>query len=384
MKKGIIIGAGIGGVTTAIALAQKGIEVSIYEQAEQLGEVGAGLWVAPNGLKVLDKIGMAQSIIDAGHTLETITLADLKLKPISVINGSEVFQRHGFKTVAIHRATLHNVLVSKLNENFIHLGKKLKSITQTKESATAHFEDGTTETADFIICADGIKSVGRKLIQPELNLRYSGQTCWRFVTNYQFDSSEADKMYEIWSNKKGLRVGYSKINAKQAYVFITNLEKAGGQDNLASLKEKLLELCSEFPDPVPALINSAEASKIIRGDLFDFAPIDKWVSGRVALLGDAAHATTPNLGQGACQAIEDAYELALQIAHNINNIQKALINYQNNRIAKAKYITNTSWSFAKITNTSGILKYLIIAILRLTPKSVSQNQLNKIYNLSIS
>lgn len=380
MKRGIIIGAGIGGLTTSIALAKQGIQTEIYEQANLLGEVGAGIWVAPNGLKVYNKLGIADEIIKAGNILEKISVVDLNYKTISVINSTEVYKRHGFKTVAIHRADLHKILVSKLNKQFIHLGKRLKSISQDDNGVSALFEDGTHANADFVICADGIKSVGRSVIQPNIKLRYSGQTCWRFVTDYDFEKGENDKMYEIWSNKKGLRVGYSKINSKQVYVFITNFEKAGNTDNKSTVKNDLLQMCDEFPVIVKNLISSCNPSSILRSDLYDFPPIKSWVKGNIALLGDAAHATTPNLGQGACQAIEDAWVVS-KVLSNSESVKDAFIEYEKLRLPKATFITKTSYSFAKITNMSGLGKSIVKSIIRLTPDSINNKQLDKIYNI---
>jgi 2-polyprenyl-6-methoxyphenol hydroxylase-like FAD-dependent oxidoreductase len=380
MKKGIIIGAGIGGLATAIALAQRGIETTVYEQANELKEVGAGIWVAPNGLKVFDKLGVAQEIIQSGKELAQISVVDLKGKPVSVIDSKKVKAKHQFTTTAISRSVLHNILISKTKTGSIHLGKRLKSYSQNPDGISVEFEDGTVNHADFLILADGVNSVGRAQMLGAAPLRYAGQTCWRFVTNFNFPKQEDGNMHEIWSNKKGLRVGYSQINDKEVYVFITNNTAAGNKDNIATLKQELLSLCHEFPEIVKELISTVAPEKIIRNDIYDFKPITNWVNGQVALLGDAAHATTPNLGQGACQAIEDAYVLAQELAVT-NSIAAALLNYQARRIGKARFITNTSWRFSQITNTTGVFKKLWQAIIRLTPESISEKQLDRIYTL---
>jgi 2-polyprenyl-6-methoxyphenol hydroxylase-like FAD-dependent oxidoreductase len=380
LKKGVIIGAGIGGLTTAIALAQQGIQTAIYEQARELNDIGAGIWVAPNGLKVFDKLGLATQIIDSGKVLDQIRIVDLNQNIISTIDSQKIKARHKFQTVAIHRASLQKILRTKLGEGNIVLGKRFKAYSQSENTVTVKFEDGTLVASDFLILADGINSNGRLQLNKALNLRYSGQTCWRFVTEFEYPKSENGNMYEIWSNKKGLRVGYSQINEKEIYVFITNYEKAGNLDNLFSLKQDLLLLCNAFPEIVKHLISKVEEAKIIRTDLFDFKPNSNWVDRNVALLGDAAHATTPNLGQGACQAIEDAYVIAEELA-SLKSIEQGLRDYQSKRIVKAKYITNTSWKFAQITNTSGIVKSFVKAILRMIPDSVNEKQLDKIYAL---
>lgn len=380
MKKGIIIGAGIGGLTAAIALAQKRVRVTLYEQAEEIKAVGAGIWIAPNGLKVYEKLGIERPIINAGKLLNTISVIDTNNKFISIINNSEVEKKHGFKTLAIHRAKLHDILASYIPSENLILKKSFVSYKQTDTSVTAFFGDGTAVEADFLINADGLKSSAREQITSSLKLRYSGQTCWRFTSNFILPKEDENSMYEIWSNKKGLRAAYSRINEDQIYCYITDYTQPGGVDNPLTIKEDLLTLCSEFQPIIKDIIKSSNTKSIIRTDLSDFIPLTKWVDGRVALLGDAAHATTPNLGQGACQAIEDAYVLANEIFVS-NDIESALKSYENKRIKKATYITKTSWQFAQITNTTGFNKYLLKQIVRMTPKFVFNKQLDKIYSL---
>ena len=382
MKKGIIIGAGIGGLTTAIALAQKGIQVKIYERASEIKEVGAGVWIAPNGMKIFNKLGIAQEIATAGKKLKRISVVDLNYKPISLIDGDEIEAKYQFATIAIHRATLQKILASKVNDEHICLNKEFKGYEQNENSVTVFFEDGSSEVADFLICADGLKSKARNQLLGPQNLRDSGQTCWRFATAFDLPSNEEDNMYEVWANSTGLRVGYSKIDEKRVYVYITNAKTRANSEKAANAKKHLLEMCKPFSKTVNDLIESVEENEIIQTDLFDFKPIQKWTDGRVALIGDAAHATTPNLGQGACQAIEDAWVLAEELSTN-NNIETSLLTFQKRRIEKAAFITNTSWLFSQITNTSGLMKTIVKMVLRATPASVNKKQLDRIYSVDL-
>lgn len=382
MKKGIIIGAGIGGLTTAIALAKKGIQVKIYERASEIKEVGAGVWIAPNGMKIFDKLGIAQEIATAGKKLKRISVVDLNYKPISLIDGDEIEAKHQFATIAIHRATLQKILASKVNEEHICLNKEFKGYEQNENSVSVFFEDGSSEVADFLICADGLKSKARNQLLGPQNLRDSGQTCWRFATAFDLPSNEEDNMYEVWANSKGLLVGYSKIDEKRVYVYITNAKTRANSEKANNAKKHLLEMCKPFSKTVNDLIESVEENEIIQTDLFDFKPIQKWTDGRVSLIGDAAHATTPNLGQGACQAIEDAWVLAEELSTN-NNIETSLLTFQKRRIEKAVFITNTSWLFSQMTNTSGWMKTIVKMVLRATPASVNKKQLDRIYSVDL-
>lgn len=381
MKKGIIIGGGIGGLTTAIALRKAGMDVLVCEQAPALREAGAGIWMAPNALQVLFELGIADTIIAAGKKLEKISVVDLKYRPISVIDGAWVRKNFYFDTVAIHRGVLQQLLAAQLPPDIILLNKRFAGFRQDDRSVVALFEDGTSLEADFLIGADGIHSVVRRQMQIEQQLRYSGQTCWRFIADFSLPEAEKDLMYEMWSDKKGLRVGYSHINDRQIYVYITDAAIPGGQDHPDTLRDDLLERCRAFPLLIRQMINAARPENIIRSDLYDFPPIPRWTEGRVALLGDAAHATTPNLGQGACQAMEDALILSRKI-HFVADIPTALTEYQNTRWKKAAYITNTSYQFARVTNTTGLLRRIITGVLRATPARVNEQQFEKIYTLS--
>lgn len=380
MKKGVIIGAGIGGLTTGIALKQKGFDVTIFERASELGEVGAGLWVAPNGLKVFKKLGFADEIINAGKELSLITVMDTNNKILSIIRGAEIKARHHYSTVAIHRAVLHQMLIKHFGRENIITNKNFTKYSQDGNKIQAFFEKDASVEADFLIAADGIRSNARRQFLPSVQLRYSGQTCWRFITNYRLPQNEQDKMFEIWAEAKGLRAAYSQINEDQVYCYITNFTQQGNTDNKSTLKNDLLKLCAPFPAIIKEIISSADADKIIHNDLFDFPPIQKWTDKNVVLLGDAAHATTPNLGQGACQAIEDAWFIA-EALENSSDAESAFLQYQERRINKTKYITNTSYQIAKITNTSGILKFLVKNAMALTPGFVTNKQLDKIYDI---
>lgn len=384
--EGIIIGAGIGGLTTALALAQKGIKVNIYEQAPEIRELGAGIIIAPNGLQVFEKLGLANQIIAAGRSIDQMTLTDTNGKTLSVVESAWLRTRHQFTSVSIHRGVLQKILFDaisgpkEIHQTAVFLNKHFKSYSQDANGVMAYFEDGSVAEADFLIMADGIHSKGRKQMVQGSNLRYSGQTCWRFVSQIPGGGQHLNLAKEIWADGRGLRAGYTYIDDNQVYTYITDHAEPGGKDNPDTLKTDLLRRCADFPEPVQQLIKAAAAAAIHRADLYDFAPIFKWVDGKVALMGDAAHATTPNLGQGACQSIEDAYVIAEELALH-ERPETAFPAYQRRRMPKAHYVTKASMMLAKISNTTGWVKDLLKGIMRLTPSSINEKQFNKIYTL---
>ncbi|WP_300596441.1 FAD-dependent oxidoreductase [Niabella sp.] len=376
MKKGIIIGAGIGGLTTAIALQRRGFEVTVYEKAAGLREAGAGLTLAPNGLRVLQELGLAEEVYRSGQVLESALVTDIHMRPFSAIDGRWLSTTYGHPLMAMHRARLQQILASHLGKDNILLNKSIRSYGQNNNSVIAYFEDGTHYEGDFMIAADGLRSKIRARLHPGLQLRYAGQTSWRFITRYALPNTGT--AYEIWGNQKGLRVGYVQVHPDEVYCFITNCQPPGIKSNRQTLRQDLLKLCAAFPPLVHELIQSCDEDAILQTDLFDFQPIKNWADGRVALLGDAAHATTPNLGQGASQALEDAHAIAHALSTNAT-IPQALDAYQKKRIQKAAYITRRSRQMGQVTNTSGVIKKLIMQVLSAIPASWSNKQLNKIY-----
>ncbi len=244
------------------------------------------------------------------------------------------------------------------------------------------FEDGSVNDADLVIGADGIKSAVRKSIFGEVPLRYSGQTCWRGMTQYTLPADKQFNSYEMWGNQKGLRFGFVPTAPGEVYYFTTFFTQANGHDEPHQLKRSLLQKYSCFGEIPTQLIESTPEENIIRSDINDFKPIHRWWLGRVALLGDAAHATTPNLGQGGCQAVEDGYVIAKCLKENAL-IEKAFENYQNIRYQKAVHVVNLSWSFGKMTNIGHpLLQSLRNGFMRMMPESMAIKQLDRILKLN--
>src|SRR6478736_9699734 len=368
--KAIIIGAGIGGLTTAVALQQAGIDFEIYEAAPELKPVGAGIVMASNAMQVFQRLGIEKKIMKAGLEIADAFCVDQNFKLISDLRVKEkITPRYGIGSYAIHRGRLQQVLLEEINQKKVHLSKRLASLNQTNQKVTLSFEDGSAAEADLVIGADGIKSAVRKNIFGELPLRYSGQTCWRGMTKFTLPADNKSNTYEMWGKQKGLRFGFVPTAQDEVYYFTTFFTEPHGKDN-GQVKESLLKKYSCFGTLPTQIIEATPEANIIRSDIFDLKPIDKWWSGKVALLGDAAHATTPNLGQGGCQAVEDALVIAKCLKEN-SSIEKAFEAYQNIRYSKALHVVNTSWKFGKMTNLGNpLLQSLRNGFMRMLPESM--------------
>lgn len=377
-KGGIIIGGGIGGLTTAIALKRQGIPVMLYEQAPALLGIGSGLNLASNALVLLAELGVADAITEAGHDIADAVITDHRERVLTGIPVSYIKRRTGHGIISIHRGKLLQVLLSYVEAGVIRTGKRFHSYTQDGEGVKVYFEDGSHACGDFLICADGVQSRGRQQLYPAVQPRYSGQVCWRFIVPGASSPARRADLCEMWGKEKGLRAAYVPINREELYCYITHYEPAGGKDDPATVKDYLTGICRSFPDFFRGLIAAADPAHIIRSDCYDLTPIGRWYDGRVVLLGDAAHATTPNLGQGACQAIEDAYVLA-QCLKEAGRPEEAFVRYQRLREDRTTYICNTSWHINQLVNTSGWQKGLAKRVLSLLPGFMQRKQIERVY-----
>lgn len=342
-----IIGAGIGGLTTAIALEQKGIEYEVFEKAPVVMEVGAGIWLAPNALYVLDSLGLLKDIQLLGNKIDRFSVGLSDLSSLMDSHQESFKQLFGYTTIAIHRAKLQKLLLDHMPRDKVKLGKSFSSFKLlNNDKLEIKFEDGSSTMTDYIIGADGINSAVRKQLFPKSQIRYSGQTCWRGVSDYVLEKAFANRGLELWGNQ--IRFGFSKISQAKVYWFAVALSAAKGKDETDVVEEKLLKMYSNFHPLINQLISSTDRRKILRNDINDLQPMKHWYKGNVCLIGDAGHATTPNMGQGGAQAIEDAYCLSnLIAAHPYENIFQS---FQDKRFAKVNAIVKQSWMTGKMAH----------------------------------
>lgn len=361
-----IIGGGIGGLTAAIALRRQGFSPVIYEAAPELQPIGAGITLAINAMQVFRELGLADKAIAAGHRLEHLWITDEHLHPISRTALEPLIREFGLPNLGIHRGALQQLLVEALPEGAIHLGKGLQRLEEIAEGVELKFEDGTTAQAGVVIAADGIHSAVRRQLFPACRQRSSGQVCWRGICRADTGPWRG-RGTEAWA--PGMRFGIVPIAAESIYWFAVVNQKPG-IDWAKLTKEELMETFRPFARPARELIESTPASQIIYNPLNDLEPLPQWFFGRSALLGDAAHATTPNMGQGACQAIEDAYVLAQCLSSWPYG--DAFAKYQARRKARADSIVRQSRRLGRIAQLdSPVLGRLRNRVMSLMPSSLA-------------
>lgn len=372
----VVLGAGIGGLTAALALSRRGRAVEVIESAPEIRAVGAGIWVPPNAMRVLDELGVGEAVRGAGIPLERITVMDHRERELMVVRGEELVARFGSRTISIRRASLHEILAAALPAGALKLGKECVGVSAKGERVVVELRDGAQHECDLLVAADGLRSVTRGAIFPRRDLRYSGQTCFRGISTMTLPAPIARASAEVWG--AGVRLGASPVGPRDVYWYTTVPLRAGSalanDEAMALLRERF----AAFPRWVREIFEAVEPSHVIQTDLSDLEPGDDWVRGRVALLGDAAHATTPNLGQGAAMAIEDGFVLARELEGA--PIDEALRAYVEKRRARVRFIVTTSWRLGKVSEwTNPIACAARDFLMRSIPSGARARQLEDIY-----
>lgn len=365
----IIVGGGVGGITTAIALKQRGIDVEVYERTPELKEVGAGVSLWPNALKALHQLGMKATLDAMSFVSQHAAVRAAAGTILSRTSAHGFVRRFGLPVTVFHRAELLNALLHAAHGVPIHLGHECQDIEQDAHGVTIHFAGGTTAKGDLLVGADGLRSVVRERLRIPGELRYAGYPAWRGIAPFETTGLIGGETLGC-----GARFGLVPIGRDRVYWYATEKAPAGQRETPAAAKARLCNVYNGWHQPIPAIIDDTDASTILRNDIYDRDPVDQWGSGRVTLLGDAAHPMTPNLGQGACQAIEDALVLARCVADGSG--AASLRRYESERILRTASVVKGSRRIGQIVHIqSTALCGLRNLAMRLTPLSMTYRQL---------
>lgn len=380
MKKNtiLIIGGGIAGLTTALSLQQKNIDFTVFEAVDEIRAVGAGITLAGNAMRVLTKIGIADEVKRRGQLIYSMIIEDETGKPISVMDAEKLSREHGLDNVAIHRAELHQALLKNIPTNKIIAGKKAVDYEENASGVTIHFQDGSKAEGAAAIIADGINSAIRKKLLPEVSPRYSGYTCWRGIVNNRWNIQH--HAVETWGANG--RFGYVPIGNNQVYWFACKNAPYKDESMAKFSVNNLADNFRHYSSPIPQLIESTRETELIWSDIIDLKPISKFAFNRILLLGDAAHATTPNLGQGAGMAMEDAIRVAEELEYFKNDVQQAFTSYESKRLTRTHYVVNTSYRLGKLAQAENTVMIKVRnALFRLIPAWVNERQMTKVLDI---
>jgi len=366
-----IIGGGIGGLTLANALQCAGIDFKLFEQAPQITEVGAAISISKAALDILGRLDLHIQVKNAGNEISDFHIADKNLKIIRVMSTES-------PVTIIHRAKLIDILISKLPKEKIQLNTMLTNIRNERDFSDLNFSNGLKVKSSCTAIADGIHSISRKQIFPKIKIRHTGQAIWRGITTMNFPKQYRHTYTEIWSNTK--RFLFVPMDSNSIFWLAIKNTAIGGKDDPDTIRQELIQEYYNFhPFVKELLLNS---SNFIRTDLSDLGTEKrKWYQDKIVFIGDAIHATTPNLAQGGCQAIEDAYCLYLLMKKARHDYSEIFPAYQSLREKKVSFIVNTSWRLGKIAHSpfsSHLAKYFF----KYAPNSIISGLEKKLNDLS--
>ncbi|MEL6674991.1 MAG: FAD-dependent monooxygenase [Bacteroidota bacterium] len=376
----LIIGGGIGGLCTAIALRKLNLPVLVCERVPVLKGLGAGLVLAQNAMKAFQALDIDHLVQERGYAVKGFHILDQRGRVLGKNILPDAKQAHTFPTVTIDRGILHELLMSLLPPEIILTGKSCQQIEDTGTGVQVHFEDGTGLEGQALIGADGIHSVVRRHLFPETPLRYGGYTCWRGIVQLPEGSFTQELVTETWGAQG--RFGIVPLGNDRVYWFAT---KNAPQDDpvMAAFDLRAMQQNYQgYHDPIQQVLAAEPEKGILWNDILDFRPLKHFAKGKALLLGDAAHATTPNMGQGACMAIEDAVVLRDCFAQYAE-VPTAFQAFEKVRQNRTRRIVNQSYQIGRIAQlTHPVSVGLRNTLLRMTPPSLSQKSVEKTLDIS--
>ncbi len=329
-----IIGAGMGGLAAAATLRRAGFDVRVFEQAARFGRIGAGIQMMPNSMKVLREIGVEDRVRKAAFAPRSHLnrIGDSGKVTIELPMPEE---RYGAPYLCMHRATLHEALLSGVPADIIHPGKKLVGLTQDAERVTLEFADGTREHADAVIGADGVHSVVREILLGPETPYNKGRVAYRgvFPASLMNGLDIGPSRTKWWGEDRHIVIYYTTANRDEIY-FVTSLPEGIDWATKESWSAKgdvkeLRAAYSGFHPDVRAVLDACPDCH--KWAILERDPLPRWSVGRVALLGDACHPMTPYMAQGAATSIEDAAVIARCLAEAGDDIEGAFQRYEAHR-----------------------------------------------------
>lgn len=366
-----IIGGGIGGLALANSLQHFKIPFQLFEKATSLGEVGAGIGISESTVEILETLGLGDDLKGKGRFVKNAIILDKQSKTIRKLPITD----GGF---CVHRMDLIEILKKNIPNESLNLNHKLITFEKIKNHILLQFDNQKSYTTDFLFVADGINSIVRSKLYPNIKKRYSGQTIWRGIADVELGDKYKDSYLEFWGDN--LRFATIPLRDSKYYWYAVQVAPEGQSDDPKTVKSYLSTLFSNFSPEVLSVIE--RTPKIIRNDMYDIKPHrEKWYANNVIFIGDAIHATTPNLAQGGCQAIEDAFYLSLLI-NKKGLTEKTFSEFQENRQDKVNYIVNQSWQFGKMAHTDNrFFDFLIKQLMKFLPNIYFKNQYKKLIDI---
>ena len=351
--RAMVAGGGIGGLSAALALRRVGVDAVVIERARELREIGAGITLWANALKALSKLGLREQVRsltwpppeggeEARHEVRS---PDGRL--IYGIPAGGLENALGEESVIITRPDLQKTLVEAFRKagGEVRLGSNLVAFEDAGDAVVARFADGREERGDLLVGADGLRSAVREGLLADGPPQYAGYVAWQGITELEDDPAPGATGF--FTLGRGGRFGLIKLSRGRHYWFATK-NKPRSECEATTSKAELLALFGFWHAPIRKVIEATGEDAIHHNGIYHREPLgERWGAGRVTLLGDAAHPMTPDLGQGACQAIEDAVVLARSV-REAGEVEASLRLYEASRAKRAAYVVRRSRSQSRM------------------------------------
>lgn len=343
----LIAGGGIGGLAAALALRQRGIRVRVYERATELRDGGAGLHIWTNGTIALQRLGVLDEVLETAPIQRITHFGTWRGTLFGAWPVGEFVEKYGCPTIAVERSVLHRILTAAVSDfpdgTEIRTGAGVVGFTQDESGVTVELEGGEQIRGDVLIGADGINGTIRTGLLGLRRPRYTGYIAWRGKAELRHERIPPGTFYALFG--PGTRFTFYDV-APGVVPWMSVANGAPGGHDDGDPRELLAQRHRGWMPPVAEILAATPREAIIRGDVLDRPPDSRWGSGRVTLLGDAAHPITFNIGQGACQALEDALVLAEEL--DAADPATALRRYEKQRRARTAGLQKVAWRIGRL------------------------------------
>lgn len=369
---GVVLGCGIAGLAFAAAAHRLGFATLALEASPDVRAAGSGLVLGPTALQALDFLGVRDAVIDAGQTLSDGLLTDLQLRPLSHDAFAHFSRVTGQPFIGIERAALVRILAAAAPA--CRTGVRYAGVANAGNGVRVTLQDGECIDAPWAVLADGIRSTGRAAVAP-IDVRDAGQWCWRGVADGVDVGAFNASFREAWGFE--WRYGLVGLGGGRTYWFVTRrlAQRSARPTGIAERRALLLAAAAEFPPLIASLVAATPAADILENRLEDLPPLPRWHRGRLVCIGDTAHAMTPNLGQGATQALEDAVTLAVLLQDSGGDMALAADRFAKQRKPRAERAVRESRLLGAMAHAPRWVVPLRNALLRRLPRRMSLAQL---------